>query len=48
MVVFPYTFGDYDRNQIGEIEEKLENIAIELNKNSKAVNIFLFTQFGLR
>jgi hypothetical protein len=38
-----YTFGDYDRDEIGSIEEALEAEAIKFNENSVTVNIYMFT-----
>lgn len=48
MLGFLYEFGDYKRDELINIEEALENVAEEFNSKSKYVNLFLFTNAGLR
>lgn len=48
MFGYPYQFGKYTRNELNIVEKSLEDAAKEFNKNSKSVNIYLFTPNGLR
>lgn len=48
MLGYTYRFGDYDQKQLHNVEKALEDKAQEFNKDSKHVNIYLFTPNGLR
>lgn len=48
MLGYSYKFGNFKRTELNLVEKALEDKAKEFNKNSKAVNIYLFTPNGLR
>jgi len=48
MLGYPYLMGDFSRDELQSIEEEIEKKAIEFSRTSKNVNIFMFTQYGLR
>lgn len=48
MLGYPYLLGDYTKDELQLLEEEMEKTAIEFSKNSKRVNIYMFTNYGLR
>jgi predicted RND superfamily exporter protein len=48
MLGYPYALGDYTQEQLFPVEKALEEEAKKFNKESKFVNIFLFTPNGLK
>jgi len=48
MLGYTYSFGDYKQEELFNVEKALEEQAKELNKDSKFVNIYLFTPNGLK
>lgn len=43
MLGFSYQFGDYNRDEIGEIEKGLQEEAQKFNQISQYLNIYIFT-----
>jgi hypothetical protein len=48
MLSYLYLYGDYSRDERFDIEKALEDEAEKFNLESKEVNIFLFTPYGLQ
>lgn len=48
MFGFSYSYGDYKQDDLGKIEAKIEDDAELFNKDSKHINVYVFSQNGLR
>lgn len=48
MFGFSYTYKDYKEDELGKIEANIEEDAVRFNTESKNVNIYVFSQNGIR
>lgn len=48
MLGYPYLLGNFTAQQLEPIEEEMEKKAAKFSESSEHVNIFMFTQYGLR